>query len=66
MLKFYMRDGKEVFVDMTIAELEYISKYAFQKTEPVVYCLLSKYILCTKTKRAINMDNVLYIEEIEQ
>lgn len=64
MLKFYMRDGREVFVDMTMAELEDISKYAFQKTEPVVYCLLSKYILCTKTKRAINMDNVLYIEEV--
>ena len=64
MLKFYLKNGKEVFVDMTIAELEDISKYAFQKTEPVVYCLLSKYILCTKTKRAINMDNVLYIEEV--
>lgn len=64
MLKFYMRDGKEVFVDMTMAELEDISKYAFQKTETVVYCLLSKYIICTKTKRAINMDNVLYIEEV--
>lgn len=64
MLKFYMRDGKEVFVDMTMEKLEDISKYAFQKTEPVVYCLLSKYILCTKTKQAINMDNVLYIEEV--
>ena len=64
MLKFYMKDGKEVFVDMTMAELEDISKYDFQKTEPVVYCLLSKYILCTKPKRAINMDNVLYIEEV--
>jgi hypothetical protein len=63
MLKFYLKNGKEVLVDMTIAELEDISKYAFQKTEPVVYCLLSKYILCTKPKRAINMGNVLYIEE---
>lgn len=64
MLKFYLKNGKEVFVDMTMAKLEDISKYAFQKTEPVVYCLLSKYIICTKTKRAINMDNVLYIEEV--
>ena len=64
MLKFYMRDGKEVFVDMTMEKLEDISKYAFEKTETVAYCLLSKYIICTKTKRAINMDNVLYIEEV--
>lgn len=64
MLKFYMKDGKEMLIDMTMAKLEDISKYAFQKTEPVVYCLLSKYIICTKTKRAINMDNVLYIEEV--
>lgn len=64
MLKFVMKDGKEVYVDMTMDELEKIGRHNSSKISPVECCLFSKFVIFTKSKRAINMDNVLYIEEI--
>ena len=66
MLKFYLKNGKEVLIDMTMDEFVEKSKYDFSKIPPIEYCLFTKFIIFTKPKRAINMDNVLYIEEVEQ
>ena len=66
MLKFYLKDSREVYVDMTIDEFEKKSRHDFSKISPIEYCLFTKFIIFTNPKRAINMDNVLYIEEIEQ
>lgn len=66
MLKFYLKNGKEMFVDMTMDEFEKKSKYNFSEISPIEYCVFTKFIIFTKPKRAINMDNVLYIEECDK
>lgn len=66
MLKFYMKNGKEVLIDMTMDKFVEKSKHNFSEISPIEYCIFTKFIIFTNPKRAINMDNVLYVEEVEQ